>query len=793
MRFCKNNQLGVVPLPLLLTGIGLLAFLFFVSLLPFKSNLFNTIYPKSTSQAAVDEWTQDGHDAQRTGTTIEEPVTPWTFKWSFNGPDATGSASAHFYDAPKEARTVTGGANIYVPAGSRGLYALKKVDGTTAWNFPGIFNSTPSYDPANQTVIAGSNDGKVYKINAATGLSAASYDAGNPVNKSMLITGGFAYAVTDNGQLHKINLTNMTQVWVYSAGSAANTPVAYSPSRDVFVYATADLNVHAVNNNNGLPKWKTKPTPHVPALVNGRTGFTFDKGWPVIAEKNGVVFLRIQLPHSYNLNYPSPQGIFPNDLATTRAWLTNNPENQNLFALNLDDGSKKFIPVVGYGSTEDYDPVRNEAFGVMGTQPIVKVNSDGSEVVYIFFRNGQSNPPDYRWDGHLGEMVLDNTTVPGLSAGDLRFVKMTDAPTNIIDEQTPLSMAGDTIFDAHWSASLGSKILDRSSAKGLSFADPITSTKHPTVVRSQKTCGNFVPLTHYTTCHLSYVTDGGRFYNGPGFWGYWNVVDPPGWRTGITPAIGSAYSTGILPRYTYVSDGQMIVEGNGGELLVFSHSGGSSQPSPSPVVSPSPTPSLAPGVETVDSTDLRVTFDGWFPTTSNAALYGGSERVGEFGGTSVTMPFTGNAITLIYTQNTDHGQAQIMIDNVLVETLDQYGTQQYQKEKTYPVTQGSHTLKIVVTRTKQTAATSYFFSVDALRITQQTPPSPTPVLSPSPAASPSPAKPGDVDGNGRVDIFDYNTLLTNYGRTGTGVSGDLDQNGRVDIFDYNILLTNFGK
>jgi hypothetical protein len=69
--------------------------------------------------------------------------------------------------------------------------------------------------------------------------------------------------------------------------------------------------------------------------------------------------------------------------------------------------------------------------------------------------------------------------------------------------------------------------------------------------------------------------------------------------------------------------------------------------------------------------------------------------------------------------------------------------------------------------------------------------SPLPSASPSP--SPSPLKPGDLDGNNKVDIFDYNILLTNFGKTGTGILGDLDNSGKVNIFDYNILLTNFGK
>lgn len=40
--------------------------------------------------------------------------------------------------------------------------------------------------------------------------------------------------------------------------------------------------------------------------------------------------------------------------------------------------------------------------------------------------------------------------------------------------------------------------------------------------------------------------------------------------------------------------------------------------------------------------------------------------------------------------------------------------------------------------------------------------------------------PGDIDGNGKVDIFDYNTLVSKFGNPYT-------------IFDYNTLVANFGK
>ncbi|MBI3576601.1 hypothetical protein HY086_01005 [Candidatus Gottesmanbacteria bacterium] len=84
-----------------------------------------------------------------------------------------------------------------------------------------------------------------------------------------------------------------------------------------------------------------------------------------------------------------------------------------------------------------------------------------------------------------------------------------------------------------------------------------------------------------------------------------------------------------------------------------------------------------------------------------------------------------------------------------------------------------------------------------IRIIAPTPtPTPIPTATPTPAKTttptPQPAIAGDLDRNGVVDIYDYNILVTNFGRTGTNVA-DIDGNGKVDIFDYNILVGNFGR
>jgi len=529
------------------------------------------------------EWTQDGHDAQRTGYTSIEPKEPWTLLWVWNGSNATGGSSCtggnpttgHCYTPAREARTVTGGGAIYVPAGAAGFYALRK-DGPNntrvLWHkTPTSFNGTPAY--TGDYVFAGGVDGKLYRFDASDG-DYITYNAGSPIQRSVLVAAQHVFVLTNTGVLHKVDPNTMTQVWTYTPeGNTSNTEgtgLAYSASRNIILYGTNDLYIHAVNNSDGSKKWRAKPSPNTAGFPN-----QFLYYWPVVAEQNGVVFVRMRLDHNTGLaGYPSgDKHIWPNSNAEARTWLTTTPSQQNLFALNLDDGSKKFIPAVGYGGTEDL--VNGQPFVTTGPVPVIKVWPTGHEVAYIHFRNGQSAPPDWRWDSHMGEMVLNNSTVPGLVAGDMRFVKMNRqqsggyAYTYLTDEQNALTMAGTTIFHAHWGASESGYITDRSNSRGLSYSNPILTTRRPPVIRraAASSCASVNYTTHYYTCGLNLFGES-RYWDGPLFWTYWNTWDPP-----TPPSAGQAYSDGMRTRYTYVSGDIIVVQGNGGELMVFKHSG----------------------------------------------------------------------------------------------------------------------------------------------------------------------------------------------------------------------------
>lgn len=52
---------------------------------------------------------------------------------------------------------------------------------------------------------------------------------------------------------------------------------------------------------------------------------------------------------------------------------------------------------------------------------------------------------------------------------------------------------------------------------------------------------------------------------------------------------------------------------------------------------------------------------------------------------------------------------------------------------------------------------------------------------------------GDVNGDGRVDISDFNIVVANFGKVPSGtVLGDENKDGKIDILDFNAVVTYFG-
>ncbi len=523
------------------------------------------------------DWTQTGRDAQRTSYAPEAVDGDWEYAWAWNGPDDSGDSSEHFYTGPQyDAMVITGGEHVFVPAAGNGLYALSKADGSMAWQFSAAeVQATPAYDRATGLLLVPGTDGVLYQLDpSAGGAIVDTYDAGAPLSKPVLVTGAFAYIASDAGLLHKVRLETMAAEWTYDAGSEPATPATYSLSRDAVVFATADLYVHAVAAPSGEGMWRVKPTPRTVDEADGL--YNYEYRWPVVAESTGTVFIRMRHPWTWAEDSTN---------AAIRQYLQNHPEQQSLFALDLDTGEKQFLPAI-MPTGMDHRPFidgQRQLFHSIASSPVVKTLDDGSQVAYLVYRNSQA-PWDGRWNAFMGEMVLDEATVPGYDAGDVRFIDFTSQiSTNMIaDETSIVTMAGDTIFHNHWFTVDSFTITDRSDALGDVWTHPIATDREPIILRNwTNSGGSYDPATRYADqsyLEIGEANGGARTYSGPGFWFYesdpidenWNMLGYPD-----RPYGGSSdgWENGGLSRVTVIGDGLMIHQGPVGDLLVFRHDG----------------------------------------------------------------------------------------------------------------------------------------------------------------------------------------------------------------------------
>ncbi len=527
----------------------------------FLPGVFRNFFP-----ASPNEWTQHAHDAQRTSYTNQVVPPPWRWKWAWNGPDAQGQVSTGKLRLPRNSQPVTGGGRVYIAAGDRGVFALDNASGQVIWNRnPGgaRIHSTPAYDPETGSLFVLSTNGTLYRLNAATGETIGQFATGAsselPLPPALF---GDRVFFSMGNRVYAVHKVSMSLIWSYDAGATVHTPPAYSPSWDRVVVASQDLYVHAINNSNGSRAWRVKPTPRQPGDPGSSSSFAEVKnGWPVIAEGHGLVLIKLRLDWGALWN---PWNPWPGDNATMRSGLIAHPEYQALLALRLADGSQAFVANVGHGGFGDggYLP--------MGPQPVVKRFPNGQEVAYVVMRGSPclQSPCDGRWDSRLGEMLLDDVTIPGYGAGDVRFMQNTFFPT---DEQVNLSMAGDYIFGGHWMFGIAHEIVDRSPSRGTG-SNPISTRNLPHIITSASNCG-FSP-SHY--CPDRLIQDGDSRTIPGGFYIYYN-------QGRVYDQYWTEYATWVVSNQTiyFVSgDGALVAlehgdplsAGGGSRLLPDAHS-----------------------------------------------------------------------------------------------------------------------------------------------------------------------------------------------------------------------------
>jgi hypothetical protein len=462
-----------------------------------------TPIPGGGGNINTNEWIQHGHDAQRTSYTSQTVSTPWRWKWSWNGSNSSGGISTGKTGLPRGVQPVTGGGRVYVAAGSRGIFALNATNGEVVWNASpgGSINSTVAYDPSTQAVFAVSSNGSLYKLSASTGAVSGSFNANATSSlplHPMLLNDRVVFSM--GSRVIAVNKQTMAQIWSYTSSSPVVTPPSYSNSKDRVFVGSQDLFVHAISST-GTQVWRVKPT-----VRTGGSPNELSYGWPVVSDANNLVLIKYRL----DWNTMWTWNPWPTTNTAIRTNLQGQPNQQALLAVNMDTGAVPFITNVGHGGYGDGD------YMPMGPQPVVKRFSDGNEVAYTVIRG--TNLYDGRWDSNFGEVILNNNSVTGYQAGEVRWINYISSSQYLLtDEQPFVSMSGDMLLGGHWMAGLGLQITDRSASRG-SFSNRISSTTLPHIVTSSSNCG----FSSNRYCSNGLVQDGDPRTFPAGFYIYYN-------------------------------------------------------------------------------------------------------------------------------------------------------------------------------------------------------------------------------------------------------------------------------
>ncbi|HKS50067.1 MAG TPA: beta-galactosidase [Amycolatopsis sp.] len=125
---------------------------------------------------------------------------------------------------------------------------------------------------------------------------------------------------------------------------------------------------------------------------------------------------------------------------------------------------------------------------------------------------------------------------------------------------------------------------------------------------------------------------------------------------------------------------------------------------------------------TYDDTDPALHYSGSWSHVSNTSYTGGdyqnTESFSNQAGDSLTVPFTGTAVRWIGSKTGNHGYADVYLDGTKQATVDASGGQnQAVLYQASGLSDGAHTLKIVVDGTHSGSSTADYVAVDAIDLT----------------------------------------------------------------------------
>lgn len=207
---------------------------------------------KVFSARANADWPMFRHDQEHTGYSPSKAPSTNNTIWKF-------STDGEIFSSP----AITNN-RVYVGSDDHRIYCLDAENGTQIWNYTtgGVFHES---SPAvfDNRVYMGSTDKQVYCLNASTGTLVWNYTTGGSVISSPAVLGQSLYVGSNDDKVYCLNASTGQHVWNYSTGDSVISSPAIAEGR-VYVQSR-DNKVYCLNMSTGAHLWNSSTFGTVPS------------------------------------------------------------------------------------------------------------------------------------------------------------------------------------------------------------------------------------------------------------------------------------------------------------------------------------------------------------------------------------------------------------------------------------------------------------------------------------------------------------------------------------------------
>jgi outer membrane protein assembly factor BamB len=344
--------------------------------------------PLASAQSADGNWSKFQNDTRNTG---QNPTV--------NGPDGyienqwTASIGGNLDMSP----TIKDGV-VYAGGGlsNSSVYAVNTTDGTIIWQFSTGNDVQSSPAVVNGTVYVGSNDDKIYALNAssqsmkATQREKWSVALDRDIRTSPTVTNGTVYVQSDISTF-ALNATDGSERWNRSIGSQARAAPAVQ-NETVYVSSGFSGNLYALNQTDGTTRWSFSTgggTFSAPTVVNGTVYLgSWDNNFYAVNASTG----------NEQWNVSTGDNIYSSAaIANGTAYFGS--EDGYLYAVNTSDGSLRW-------KYQTSTSIRGSPSVANGTVYFGSMFGSGEDRAYAFGIDGE-----FKWKYNPGGEVQGSVVV----------------------------------------------------------------------------------------------------------------------------------------------------------------------------------------------------------------------------------------------------------------------------------------------------------------------------------------------------------------------------------------------